>query len=315
MLSSIVSTSCMLETSETSQLSASEKEPSGKACRAQSRSSWVSPMAVRVGAICPAVFDARFVEPLGESLFRVRLVDRTHRPWVYRQPEAIFCSSFMHSICSPRIGDFTEPQADLLQLDQILPQLGRGTAGGSAGVVQLMHQAGGERSQRHQLFAMQGEGLVILQPRCCVLCRMARRTTGQEDISCQNPSSPTPIRIASLTTSGDAIFELRPVSSGTSPKLLAGGATEGVGLRSIRFLLEGAHFALNDRPRIRKALRHRENRRNPRARARTLNPSQTSSVLFAELREDINLTQLRIDFQSIDGSRTVAVGVASCIDC
>ena len=56
-----------------------------------------------------------------------------------------------------------ETKTDLLQLDKVLAQLGRGAARRGSWIVQLVHQSRRQSTQRHQLLAMQGKGLVILQ--------------------------------------------------------------------------------------------------------------------------------------------------------
>ena len=48
-----------------------------------------------------------------------------------------------------------DAQTQLLQAKQILAQLGCRALGCGTGIVQFVHQAGGQRAQRNQLFAMQ----------------------------------------------------------------------------------------------------------------------------------------------------------------
>ena len=78
MLSSMVATSCMLETSASSQFSASEKNGPGNSSRAHSSSSDVMPMETSVGASFQASSTSGVFHPLGQSLFRVALLQRVH---------------------------------------------------------------------------------------------------------------------------------------------------------------------------------------------------------------------------------------------
>ena len=97
------------------------------------------------------------------------------------------CSSrsFMHSQLLRRLGFFRAAQAQLLQAEQVLAQLRGGALGGRAGIVQLVHQAGGERAQRDELFAMQRLDLVGLQ---------ALRAVGQNNFAHRRDSRPAATR-------------------------------------------------------------------------------------------------------------------------
>src|SRR5271165_7123838 len=60
------------------------------------------------------------------------------------------------------LGPLADAEAEFLQAEEVLTQLCGGALGRSAGIVQLMHEPGSERAQRHQLLAMQSLHLVCL---------------------------------------------------------------------------------------------------------------------------------------------------------
>ena len=91
------------------------------------------------------------------------------------QPRERVLQQALHALeLSVGLGLVAGAQAELLQAQQIFAQLRGGALGGRAGIVQLVHQAGGQRAQRDQLLAVQRLHLVGLQ---------ALRHVGQHDFA------------------------------------------------------------------------------------------------------------------------------------
>ena len=114
------------------------------------------------GGHLPRVFDVVGFHPLGEGLFGIALFQRVHPQRLLDRESLLLKIDHAVSLFFGQIA-FFELERELVHSHQVLSQLLRGTAGSGARVVQLVHQARGERPQRNHLLLLQGHVLHLLK--------------------------------------------------------------------------------------------------------------------------------------------------------
>lgn len=109
------------------------------------------------GRELPGVVDVGAVEPVGEGLFGVGLLDGGKggrlgvEGVVLKVEDAVFLF-FRHGDAGEAGGEGVEPH-------QVFAELGAGAAGGRAGVVELVHEAGGHDAEGGHLLLLEGGAL------------------------------------------------------------------------------------------------------------------------------------------------------------
>ena len=146
-----------------------------------------------------------------------------------------------------RFGLAAAAQAELLQAQQVLAELRGGALGGRAGIVQLVHEAGGKRAQRDELLAVQRLNLVGLI-RCALSARMVLRTAGQQASRDQKSCSLKRTSTESCAAETRNIAVALPVSKGTSPNPSPACRIPTSVQGSIRLRALGADLALEHEP-------------------------------------------------------------------
>ena len=119
------------------------------------------------------IFHASAREPLSHRFFSVGLFKTAHCSYMATLQRMF--QQTLHALELVRsFGPRAVAQAQLLELEQILAQLGSGTLGGRTRIVKLMHQPGRKGAERNQLLPMQSLHLVCLQ---------TLRHVGQDDLA------------------------------------------------------------------------------------------------------------------------------------
>ncbi len=157
------------------------------------------------------------VEPLAHGLFRVGLLKAAHGGQI-ATAESVF-EEISHALELGRgFGLAAVAQAELLQTQEILAELRGGALGGGAGIVELVHEAGGEGAKGDELFAMQRFNLIGLK--ALRRCRRERfcGPRGSRQGATRNPARRSGrARNPAMRRCGNGDRPL-PVSKGTSPK-------------------------------------------------------------------------------------------------
>ena len=162
MLSSMVATSCMLETRASSQLEASEKNDPGNSDRAHSSSDESMPMDTRVGASfqasCTSAFSIHSARASSASLCSSEFMRMG-----FPLPRAYSCSSNMQCFCSWIEVGLGELGGELMHAQEVVAEFGGGADGGGTWVVELVHEACGKGAERGHFFLLDDDALVLLQ--------------------------------------------------------------------------------------------------------------------------------------------------------
>ena len=101
-------------------------------------------------------------EPLAHGLFRIGLLKAAHGGKI-ATAQSVF-KEISHALELGRgLGLAAVAQAELLQAHEIFAELRCGALGGGAGVIELVHEPGGECAEGDELLAMQRFNLVGLK--------------------------------------------------------------------------------------------------------------------------------------------------------
>ena len=115
------------------------------------------------GRELPGVFDVGGLHPLGEGLFGVALFERVHAQRLFLGERVLLQVEHALLLLVAEVG-LGELGGELVHAHQVFAQLRRGADGGGAGVVQLVHQAGGEGAERGHLLLLHHDALELLEP-------------------------------------------------------------------------------------------------------------------------------------------------------
>ncbi len=135
-------------------------------------------METMVGASFQASSTCGVLHPFGEGLFGVALFEGVHVDGVSLGEGVLLQLEHALLLLVAQVG-LGELGGEAVHAQEVVAELGGGADGGCAGVVELMHEAGGEGAEGGHLFLLDDACSGMFWKRMAMLPRMALRTLGQ----------------------------------------------------------------------------------------------------------------------------------------
>ena len=120
------------------------------------------------GRHLPGVMDVGGLHPFGEGFFGVALVEGVHADGLVDCESLFLKIEHALFLLGGQVA-FLELDGELVHSHEVFAELGGGAAGGCSGVVELVHEAGGEGAEGGHLFLLDVDALELLEANwpCC----------------------------------------------------------------------------------------------------------------------------------------------------